>query len=100
MHCISLSSVMEDDRPDAVECQMKVFHFDNDVDDEILMTFTNTLANDLSMGSRSSSSSSRFVGTPLLSSRGWENVLSRLRAAKNLAFFQPAKTTKKKYRSN
>ena len=52
-------SAMEDyDHQDSVECQMKVFHFDDDVNDEILITFTNTLGNELSMGSRSNSNSS------------------------------------------
>ena len=101
LHSSTLMSAMEDyDHQDSVECQMKVFHFDDDVNDEILITFTNTLGNELSMGSRSNSnsSSSRFDSIPSLSSGGWENVLSRLRN-KKLSIL-PAKTTKKKNRSN
>ena len=98
LHSSSLSAMEDYDHQDSVECQMKVFHFDDDVNDEILITFTNTLGNDLSMGIRSSSSRSKFDGIPSLSSGGWENVLSRL-CYKKLSIL-PAKKTKKKNRSN
>ena len=92
LHSSRLSAMEDYDHQDSVECQMKVFHFDDDVNDEILITFTNTLGNELSMGSRSNSnsnsSSSRFDSAYHRCQVEDGRMYYQDYATKNLAFFQ------------